>query len=144
MIYRAQLRDLAKVPPGSGNVAWSAATIAIVAPHSEEEWRRGIVQYDLGQATMSIMLVAADLGIGSSRATVFDQDMARRILGFPEDRFCAWMIGLGYPSDRPLKPIKRPARRPFDEVVHRGSHEEWSDVARISLDNVAGCGMMGA
>jgi len=25
----------------------------------------------------------------------------------------------GYPADRPLTPIKRPDRRPFDEVVHR-------------------------
>jgi nitroreductase len=25
-----------------------------------------------------------------------------------------------YPADRPLVPLKRPDRRPFDEVVHRG------------------------
>ena len=30
------------------------------------------------------------------------------------------MIGLGYPADRPLRPIVKPERRPFDEVVHRG------------------------
>jgi hypothetical protein len=30
------------------------------------------------------------------------------------------MLALGYPGDRPLKPIDRPDRRPFDEVVHRG------------------------
>ena len=27
-------------------------------------------------------------------------------------------LGLGYPADRPLRPLHRPARRPFDEVVH--------------------------
>jgi hypothetical protein len=30
------------------------------------------------------------------------------------------MLALGYPADRPLAPIFRPDRRPFDEVVHRG------------------------
>ena len=46
--------------------------------------------------------------------------LARRLLGFPEDRFCAWLITLGAPADRPLTPIERPNRRPFEEVVHRG------------------------
>jgi nitroreductase len=32
----------------------------------------------------------------------------------------AWDLGLGYPADRPLKPIRKPNRRPFDEVVHHG------------------------
>jgi nitroreductase len=66
------------------------------------------------------MLAAADLGIGSGHSAVADQQLARRILGLPDDRFCAWLIALGYPADRPLRPIRRPNRRPFDEVVHRG------------------------
>ena len=32
----------------------------------------------------------------------------------------AYLLGLGYPADRPLRPIRKPNRRPFDEVVHRG------------------------
>lgn len=117
---RDQLVELSKVWRGAGHVAGSAATIAMVAPLSNDESARESVQYDLGQATMSIMIAAADLGIGSAHAAVTDQDLARSILGFPEDRFCAWMIALGHPSDRPLKPIKRPTRRAFDDVVHRG------------------------
>jgi hypothetical protein len=31
------------------------------------------------------------------------------------------IIDFGYPADRPLKPIRKPARRLFDEVIHRGS-----------------------
>jgi hypothetical protein len=31
------------------------------------------------------------------------------------------MIGLGYPADRPLRPIENPARHPFDDIVHRGT-----------------------
>ena len=69
---------------------------------------------------MSIMVAAADLGIGSAHSAVSDQELARRLLGFPEDRFCALLITLGTPADRPLTPIQRPARRPFNEVVHHG------------------------
>jgi len=29
------------------------------------------------------------------------------------------LIGFGYPADRPLAPITKLNRRPFDEVVHR-------------------------
>ena len=32
----------------------------------------------------------------------------------------ALLISLGYPSDRPLTPIRKPDRRPFGEVVHCG------------------------
>jgi nitroreductase len=89
-------------------------------PNPEDARSRDLIQYDLGQATMSIMLAAADLGIGSAHSAVSDQELARRLLGFPEDRFCAWLISLGTPADRPLRPIARPNRRPFEDVVHRG------------------------
>ena len=95
-------------------------TVQVTAPAGDDSSRESI-QYDLGQATMSMMLAAADLGVGSAHAAVTDQELARSILGFPEDKFCAWLIALGYPSDRPLTPIKRPTRRPFQDVVHRGA-----------------------
>jgi nitroreductase len=117
---REQLAQLAEVWRGARHVAGSAATIALIAPDPEDARSRDLLQYDLGQATMSIMLAAADLGIGSAHAAVSDQELARRLLGFPEDRFCAWLVTLGVPADRPLTPIERPDRRPFDDVVHRG------------------------
>jgi nitroreductase len=51
---------------------------------------------------------------------VQDQELARTILGFPQDRFLAYLISLGYPADGPLRPLTRLNRRPFDDVVHRG------------------------
>jgi nitroreductase len=117
---RAQLRDLARVWQAAGHVAESAATIAVVAPRADDQRKRETIQYDLGQATMSAMLAAVDLGIGSAHASAGDQQLARSILGFPEGRFLARLISLGYPVDRPLAPIRRPARRPFDDVVHWG------------------------
>jgi nitroreductase len=114
---RQQLTELAKVWRGAGHVARSAATVAVIAPAADERRR---APFDLGQATMSIMLAAASLGIGSGHSAVGDQQLARELLGFPEDRTCAFLIPLGYPADRPLAPIRHPDRRPFDDVVHRG------------------------
>jgi nitroreductase len=45
---------------------------------------------------------------------------ARAILSVPGGYEVAYLMGLGYPADRPLKPIRKPNRRPFDEVVHHG------------------------
>jgi nitroreductase len=117
---REQLARLATVWQHADHVASSAATICLVAPVPGEGYQRDSIHYDLGQATMSIMLAAADLGIGSGHAWVSEHELAGRILGLPPDRLCAWLVALGYPADRPLAPVRRPSRRPFDNVVHRG------------------------
>src|ERR1700722_14808992 len=115
---RAQLRELSEVFYGAHHVAHSAATIAVVAPIADNEFHRA--QFDLGQATMSMTLAAADLGIGSCHAGVTDMDLARRVLQLPADRTWVLLFSLGYPADRPLPPVPHPKRRPFGEVVHRG------------------------
>lgn len=117
---RDQLKDLARVWQGAGHVARSAATIGLVAPVPADARERDHCQYDLGQATISIMIAAADLGVGSGHAAVGDQQLAQQLLGFPDGKFLAYLIALGYPGGRQLAPIQRPDRRPFDEVVHRG------------------------
>ena len=40
------------------------------------------------------------------------------MLEFPDGYLCVYLVALGYPADRPLQPLTRPNRRPFDEVVH--------------------------
>jgi nitroreductase len=117
---REQLARLAQVWRGAGHVAGSAATIALVLADGDDATVRERANYDLGQATMAMLITAADLGIGSGHSAVGDQDQAREILGLPEDRYVAYMIDLGYPAGRALAPIKRPDRRPLAEVVHRG------------------------
>jgi len=113
-----QLMQLATVWIGAGHVAGSAATVALIADAAAHA--QGRVQFDLGQVTMSIMLAAADLGVGSCHSSIGDHDLARQLLGYPDDKTCALLISLGYPAGRPLAPIASPDRRPFDEVVHRG------------------------
>jgi nitroreductase len=115
---RDQLRELSHVFSGAYHVADPAATIAVVGPVADNPYRRA--QFDLGQAVMAITLAATDLGIGTCHAGVQDVALARRVLGLPDDHDFVLLLSLGYPADRPLKPIKHPKRRPFDEVVHRG------------------------
>jgi nitroreductase len=117
---KEQLERLSQVWRGAAYIVGSAATLALVAPVADDPRVRESIQYDLGQLTMSISLAAADLGIGAGHASVHDQEAAREALGFPEGYFCAWLIALGHPADRPIRVINKPTRRPFDEVVHRG------------------------
>jgi nitroreductase len=117
---RERLRDLARVWNWAAHVRSSAATVALVMPATDDPEARETLQFDLGQATMSIMVAAADLGVGSCHASVGDQALARELLGMPEHRECPLLVSLGYPAERPLAPIARPRRRPFDDVVHRG------------------------
>ncbi len=119
---RSALQALSKVWTYAGHVAGSAATVALVAPASSDPDERESFQFDFGQVAMSMMLAAADLGVGSCHAAIGDQAMARELLGLPADRECMWLISFGVPADRPLTPIARPNRRPFDDVVHR---ERW-------------------
>jgi nitroreductase len=117
---RDELRQLSEVWRGGGHVAHSAMTVVVVLPVFADAAQRERANFDVGQASMQMMITAADLGIGSGHSAVGDQDRARRLLGFPEDRYATIMIDFGYPADRPLRPIQRPDRRPFDEVVHFG------------------------
>ena len=81
---KGQLQELSTVWRGAGHIAGAAAAIALVIPEPPDERRRVTDQYDVGQATMAIMLAATDLGIGTGHSSVGEQDKARAILGVPE------------------------------------------------------------
>jgi nitroreductase len=115
-----QLQELSTVWRGAGHIASAPAAIALVVPQPTDERTKIIDQYDLGQATTAMTIAATDLGIGTGHSSVGDQEKARAILGVPDDHVVSFLLGIGYPADRPLKPIVKPDRRPFSEVVHRG------------------------
>jgi nitroreductase len=119
---RAQLVALAKVWRKGAHVAESAVTVALIGPVLDDEMQQGWLQFDCGQAMMSMLIEAADLGIGSGHSAVQDQDLLRSLLDIPEDRFGIALMPLGYPKERPLAPIRAPDRRPLSDVVHR---ERW-------------------
>lgn len=117
-----RLARLSQVWKGAAHLADAPVAIGVVAPFSEDLRENASINFDLGQAVASMMIAAADLGIGSRHASVHDYDLAAEIMELPEGRRLTWLFGLGYPGDRPLKPIVNPDRRPFDEVVH---NETW-------------------
>jgi nitroreductase len=115
---RERLGQMADLWRYGSHIRGAAAAIAMLVPDSNEPDARETFAFDLGQAAMSMMLVAADLGVGSCHSSVGSQEAARELLGFPEDRECVILLSLGYPQ-QPLTPIAQPDRRPFDDVVHR-------------------------
>jgi nitroreductase len=115
-----ELRALSAVWQGGKHIAEAAAAIVLTVPHTEDERTHLLDYYDLGQATYAMAVAAADLGIGTGHSSVGDQDRAREILGVPADHDVAFMLGIGYPADRPLRPIAKPDRRPIGEVVRHG------------------------
>ena len=117
---RQQLQELSTVWMGAGHIAGAQAAIALVMPRPPDERTKLMDQYDLGQATMAMAIAATELGVGTGHSAIGDQDRARAILSVPDSHFVAYLLGLGYPADRPLRPIAKPNRRPLDEVVHRG------------------------
>lgn len=115
---RSQLEALSKLWQGAGHIAQSAATIVLVLAEPENDRLAVLDQYDLGQATALMAVAAADLGIGSGHAAIGDKGSCRQMLGIPDGHEPQYFLALGYPADRPLAPINKPARRPLDEVAH--------------------------
>jgi nitroreductase len=116
---RDRLAGLATVWQGAWFVPHARAAIVLTVADPDEERYLLLDRFDLGQATMAMLIAATDLGIGTGHASVHDQDALRRIIDMPAGHSGVAMIGLGHPADRPLGPPVRLRRRPFDEVVHR-------------------------
>jgi nitroreductase len=121
---RARLRELVAVGPFAGHLAGAAAAVALVTPDPRGPGQPLSVMFDLGQAAENMMLVAWELRVGSVPATVYDQALARTLLGYPADRHCEYLLSFGYPAD-PAKltdPLRAGGRQPLDEIVHE---ERW-------------------
>ena len=117
---RERLRTLAGIGEYADHVAGAAAAVALVTPEAEEDWRRESIAFDLGQCAQNLMLAAWERGIGSAHAAVYDQDLARELLGYPADRRSDYVLGLGYPAE---PPSGRGRRRPLDHLLHRDRWE---------------------
>jgi nitroreductase len=124
---RATLTALAEVGDFAGHLAGGAAAIALVtpAPAAAEPLS---VMWDLGRVAQNMTLAAWARGVGSVPATVYNQDLCRRILGYPPDRHCEYLLNFGYPANRDAqrRPLKKGGRRPLEEVVF---YERWGGSA---------------
>lgn len=76
---------------------------------------------DAGFAAMLMLLAAVDESLGALFFGIFQPDAFRAAFGVPASRTPIGAIAMGYPTpDEPSPSLKR-GRRPFDEVVHRGT-----------------------
>ena len=121
---RAHLRELAEVGRYAGHLAGATLAIALVRPAAKNEHQLATYLWDLGRAAQNMVLAAWELGIGSVPATVYDLDLAGRLLGLPDDRRCDFLLSFGYPAD-PAKlsaPNRAGGRVALEEIVRE---ERW-------------------
>ena len=121
---RATLVRLSEVGPYAGHVAGAAAGIALVTLDPTKPGASMSLAWDLGLAAENMLLAAWELGIGGCPATVYDQSIARDALGFPDDRWCGYVLSFGYPADPGdlTRPPRAGGRKSLDEVTRR---ERW-------------------
>ena len=116
---REALTELAKVWKRARHVAQSAATIALVAAVPEDEQRRDAPPVR-PRAGDRIHDARGRRSRDRIRPLGGRRSSRRRnaCSGFRTAGSARTSSRSGYPSDRPLRPIARPDRRPFDDVVH--------------------------
>jgi nitroreductase len=121
---RDHLAQLAAVGPYAQHLAGAAAAVALVVPDPAASTAPYSIMWDLGRAAQNMTLAAWELGIGSAPATVYDQPLARELLGYPADRWCEFLLSFGYAANPEALTWKKRAggRKPFEAIVHE---ERW-------------------
>ncbi|HEY8167866.1 MAG TPA: nitroreductase family protein [Candidatus Limnocylindrales bacterium] len=127
---RSRLTELAAVGPFAGHLAGAALAIALCGPRSRDTW-------DLGRAAQDMILAAWDLGVGSVPATVYEPELAARLLGLPDDIACRYLLSFGYPADPAslTRPNRRGGRKSLAEIVHV---ERWGEPWSVPGSDDAG------
>jgi nitroreductase len=118
---RDALRRLAEVGPFGQPLTAATAGIALVTPSDDT---RDSVTWDLGRAAQNMVLAAWALGVGSCPVTVYDHDLASRLLGLPDGQRCPFLLAMGWPADPDdlTRPPRAGGRRELAEVVR---YERW-------------------
>ena len=96
----------------------------IQADGTEIEWPVPYWVFDVGCASLIILLTAVNEGLVAYFAGAFTPDILREELGIPDHFQPVGVISIGYPdydADTPSPSLKR-GRRPFGEAVH---FEKW-------------------
>jgi nitroreductase len=121
---RDHLEQLSKIGVWAGHLADAAAAIAIVVPESDVDGDPESIAFDTGQCARSMMLAAWELGIGSCHASVYDPQLTRQLLGYPDGMRCDLVISFGNVADPAslTRPIPSSSRRPMAELLHQ---ERW-------------------
>jgi nitroreductase len=118
---KATLKALAGTGTYAGHLAGAALGVAILTPQPDERFQ---TLFDAGQAAAYMQLAAWELGVGSCLASIYEQDKAREILGFPPEWQVRICLSFGFPVDEKklIAPPKKGGRKPLEEIVH---WEKW-------------------
>jgi nitroreductase len=120
---RAHLEQLAAVGHYAGHLAAATVAVALVTPNASGHYNNSVM-WDCGRAAQNMVLAAWELGIGSVPATVYDHDLAARLLALPDDRRCDFLLSFGHPADpeKLTAPNRAGGRVDLSELVH---DERW-------------------
>ena len=101
----------------AGHLAGASVGIAILTPNPKGKFQD---LFDAGQAAAYMQLAAWELGVGSCLASIYEPDLARQILGYPDDWHLRIAISFGYPADEAklTSAPKQGGRRSLEELVH--------------------------
>lgn len=109
--------DLAAAGDFSSWIGTSAVIIGVATPTEVSR------HFDVGRMAQNMMVAGHAEGLGSCPVTLQHQDVARQVVGFPDDVEMRMVITFGWPSaDAPPSPLKR-QRIALDEIV---SYDGWS------------------
>ncbi len=114
---RLLLARLSECGKYAGHLAGAALGVAIAHADPGEKFQ---LMFDIGQTAAYMQLAAWELGIGSCIASIYDSDMARHVLDYPNDMVVYIAISFGYPQDPDLlsHPPRKGGRFPFNQTVH--------------------------
>ncbi|MBA2634321.1 MAG: nitroreductase family protein [Chloroflexi bacterium] len=117
---REHLEELAEVGRYAGHLAGAAVAVALISPEPSTTSHT----WDMGRAAQNMVLAAWELGVGSVPATVYDHELAHRLLGLPSDRRCDYLLSFGYPADpsQLSAPNRSGGRLALADLIHE---ERW-------------------
>src|SRR5512143_1153339 len=89
---KATLKALSECGEWAGHLAGASLGVALLHPDPTERFQ---ILFDIGQAAAYMQMYAWELGVGSCLATIYEQEKARQILGFPPDQHIRIAISFG-------------------------------------------------
>jgi nitroreductase len=111
------LKALSRTGTYAGHLAGAALAVAILTPDPTAKFQ---TMFDAGQAAAFMQLAALELGVGSVPASIYEEEKAREILGFPPEWQLRIALSFGYPleEEKLSAAPKKGGRRSLDEIVH--------------------------
>jgi len=114
---KTTLKQFSECGEWAGHLAGAALGVAFLHPDPGAKFQ---IMFDVGQAAAYMQLAAWELGVGSCLASIYDQEKARLLLGFPTELNLRIACSFGYPQDtlKLTETPKKGGRMTYTEVVH--------------------------